>query len=89
MQNEPIPLCQCGAPGVPLEIQLKGTPVALGTACQACFDQAQEEFKGLQKDFQELLAQGVHRRIADRIMCERINSGYYGATKPIVAPPET
>jgi hypothetical protein len=47
--------------------------VAETMVCDACFNAQLVRFSELQAEFQELLRQGIHPAMADRIMCIRLN----------------
>lgn len=43
-----------------------------GVMCDACFDDAMSQFEEFQSQFEQLIASGVHPRMANRIMQQRI-----------------
>jgi len=65
-------ICKCGAPTVPTDYNVAGTEVQIALLCQTCQEEAEWEHLALRAEFNQLLEQGVHRAMANRIMIVRM-----------------
>jgi hypothetical protein len=66
------PCGRCGETGRELVVVKDGSLLAFGYACDRCFAETLAEHERLRLQFEELLAAGVDRAEANRIMIERI-----------------
>lgn len=48
-----------------------GSATVVRRLCDACWGDARNQYASMQAEYAALLASGVHRRIANRIMCVR------------------
>lgn len=67
------PCIRCGAGGLRVSCEKDGAEVAAGYMCETCLDAAWNEFRDLHSQFDELIAAGVSRKAANKIMIERIS----------------
>lgn len=63
----------CGEPGEPIEVERHGEIIAAGALCDSCFAQAEAALEELRAQFDSLIAAGVPRETANRIMIDRID----------------
>jgi hypothetical protein len=68
----PLPCCKCGR-DTGHTVELTRIVSAIRPLCEPCFDVAMEGFREHQRQFEELLAAGVSRHEANRIMIARID----------------
>lgn len=54
-----------------VEVRHRGELLMEGTMCDACFDESINRFEELQTQYENLIASGVHPRMADRIMQQK------------------
>jgi hypothetical protein len=65
---------QCACPdALPVEVVFNGTTVMRANFCSQCWRSAQEDFERIQEQYEELLDQGVHRKMANHIMLAAID----------------
>lgn len=69
--------CRCGSSIEPFELCIDTDVATLEILCKACLAEARSGYARLQQDFRALIDRGVHPKIADRIMCVRIDNGLY------------
>lgn len=67
------PCIKCGAPGKLIEVIMGDKVIISHFSCQPCFDNAFAELEENRRQFNELIAAGVSREEANKIMCARIN----------------
>lgn len=65
---------RCTAPGAePVVVTRDAIEVAAGALCDSCFADASEEAAMLREEFEGLIAAGVSREEADRLMICKID----------------
>jgi len=63
---------RCGDPGREIELVRDGTVVGAGALCDVCFAAAAAGADELRRQFEELLAAGIPRDMANDIMIARV-----------------
>jgi len=61
-----------------IDVMKDGAMVAAGEMCSVCLGRATAEAAELREQFDELIAQGIDRRMANRIMTVRVDRRFAG-----------
>lgn len=70
-------VCLCGKEIVPHELCIDTEVCDVRALCAECLDEARKGFERARADFAELIAHGVHSKMANRIMVARIARDVY------------